>query len=413
MIYTKKDMVTIIHNAAKTYETELCHKNLLIIFGAPNKPNYVQTIANEKNFQHLTGTISNLKDDNASKLFYTKALDGNLSPDDFEINLDGTTQLKMEILNQTLRLSKNAKMIGDFNNGRIRLKTDKIAGGTGSCMGFVIDDGFYVPNTVLNGDMRTVVTNPQRILAILSKNVNETQYVKATYIAKKIEIKPLLTKLSKDVPIDKSLYQDDASLEERIADKISVISTEAVCNNPTSLIELYELTKQGSVRNTNIERISIEHKHVFQSFDAYLHNTIEIERAYDSLGDITEKPDFEELHERLDTFLSPFIFKERESLIWSPESATWEREKESTIRANSESQLDVKSNTTYKNKTDTIDAKNDTNSTAKTKTESVSNSAKNTKWASKLAKLNATINDSTFALRNKSTPADDLTHHFN
>lgn len=211
MIYTKRDMVKIIHCAAKTYDTELCHKNLLIIFGAPNKPNYVHTIANENNFQHLTGTISNLKGDNASKLFYVKALDGNLSPNDFEINPDGTTQLKMEILNQTLYLSKNAKTILDLNNGRLKLKTDKIAGGTGSCMVFVEDDGFYVPNAVLNGDMRSVATNPQRILAILSKKVNETQYEKTTYIAKKIEIKRLLTKLSNNIPMDSSLYLTDTT----------------------------------------------------------------------------------------------------------------------------------------------------------------------------------------------------------
>lgn len=211
MIYTKRDMVKIIHCAAKTYETELIHKNLLIIFGAPNKPNYVQTVANKNNFQHLTGTISNLKGDNASELFYDKALDGNLSPNDFEINPDGTTQLKMEILNQTLYLSKNAKMIWDLNDGHLKLETDKITRGTGSCMVFVEDDGFFVPNAVLNSDMRSVAKNPQRILAILSKKVIETQYEKATYIAKKIEIKRLLTKLSDNIPMDSSLYQTDTN----------------------------------------------------------------------------------------------------------------------------------------------------------------------------------------------------------
>lgn len=137
MNYTKKNIVSIIHEAAKIYDTELCHKNLLIIFGAPNEPDFIQTKATEKNFCHLTGVKINLIGDNALDLFYAKAKDGNLSVDDFEINPDGTTQLKMLVIKQALNISKNAKMIGDFNNGRLKLKADKIAGNISSCIGFI------------------------------------------------------------------------------------------------------------------------------------------------------------------------------------------------------------------------------------------------------------------------------------
>lgn len=406
-------MVTIIHNAAKCYETEFCHKNLLIIFGAPCKPSYIQTASSERNFLHLTGVISQLKGNNASELFYAKAIDGNLSVDDFEINPDGTTQLKMEVINQALNISCNAKMIGDYNNGRIKLQTNKIAGSTASCIGFIKDNGYYVPNTILCDDTRSNVIESQRIIAILSKNVSESQYEKTNYVAKKIEIKPLLTKLAKDVPINKSLYQDNDTLESRIADKITTISTNAVCNNPRNLIELYELTKQGSVYNTSIERICIENGHAIQTFDAYLHKTAEIEYAYDKFETTEEKPDFKELRERLDKFLTPFIHKECETLTWSPTAAIWERQMQSN-RAISEKQSESNTeyNTESKIKSDKSDASETTtgNTGGATQPKNTNENITDTKYASKLARLNATIANSSFAP--PSTLTDDFTNYF-
>lgn len=413
MIYTKKEMVTIIHNAAMIYDSELCQKNRLIVYGAPNKPSYIYTRAREENFCHLTGVTPKIDENDGLDLFYFKAKEGNLSVDDFEINSDGTTQLKMEVINQTLNLSKNAKIIGDFNNGRLKLQTNKVAGGINSCIGFVYDNGFYFPNTILNDDIRRNITNNQRILAILSKNENDKQYERVDYVAKKIEIKPLLAKLAKDVPINKSLYQDNVTLESRIADKVTAISTDAICNNPRNLIELYELTKQGSVHNTDIERISMKNGHTIQTFDAYLHKRAEIEYAYNKFETAEEKPDFKELHERLDKFLAPFIHKECETLTWSPTAAIWEREMQSN-RAISGKQSDTNTeyNTESKIKSDKSDASE--TKTANTggviQSKNTNENITDTKYASKLARLNATIADSSFAP--PSTPTDDFTNYF-
>lgn len=414
----KNQAAKIIMNAASVYDKFLNNKNLLIIYGAPGKPSFIETYANDTNFCHLTGVVLNKekllegiddKQTNILSVFYSKALNQRLSSDAFEFK-NKTTEQKLNVLAQTVNLSKNTKMFGEYNWARINLKTDKIAGSVSSFLGFIKTDTYYVPNTVIADDTRNNSTDTQKVLAILSKNIDDSDYNKIISVAKKIEIKPLLTKLSKNVPIDKSLYQDNDSLESRIADKIANVSTDAVCDNPRDLIELYELTKRGTVRNTDIEHISIERECTFQSFDAYLHNTIEIEHAYITLEDIEEKPNFGELHERLDKFLSPFIVKEHESLIWSPTSATWEREKELADRTDSESQIGVKSSVSHEIKTNTIDTENNATGTG---TKSASDSVKNAKLTTKLAKLNATIDDFTLVPQDKSTPVDNLTHYFN
>ena len=234
-------MVSIIHEAAKIYDAELCHKNLLIIFGAPNAPEYIQTKATERNFCHLTGVKLNLAGNNALDLFYAKAKDGNLSVNDFEINQDGTTQLKMLVIKQALNISKNAKMIGDFNNGRLKLKANKITGSISSCIGFVKQDGFFIPNTILNDDTRNNTKINQRVLAVLGKETSEREYGHIKYVAKKIDINLLLKKLEKSVNIDKSLIGEDevsqsTLMQISITEKNNILPNISVQGDGTAVI---------------------------------------------------------------------------------------------------------------------------------------------------------------------------------
>ena len=51
-------------------------------------------------------------------------------------------------------------MVGDFNGCNPKLYTEKLAGGVKACLGFVkTHRAEYVPNTVLNTDIRTVTKN--------------------------------------------------------------------------------------------------------------------------------------------------------------------------------------------------------------------------------------------------------------
>ncbi len=80
-------------------------------------------------------------------------------------------------------------MIGDFSARTSLLVTEKLAGGIKGCMGFVRDEGtgYYVPNTVLNLDIRKYIKNQQRVLVTLRKRKITRTYSEIAYVAKKIE----------------------------------------------------------------------------------------------------------------------------------------------------------------------------------------------------------------------------------
>lgn len=92
-------------------------------------------------------------------------------------------------------------MIGDFNNSRLMLQTDKLAGGVNACLGFIKIGDHYVPNTVLETDIRQESTNVQKVLAVLSKHITEEKYSKIEMVGKKIDINKLLAKISSSVEI--------------------------------------------------------------------------------------------------------------------------------------------------------------------------------------------------------------------
>lgn len=212
----KKQAVKVISEAVKIYDNIHCNKNLLIIFGNPSKPSYIETKAEAKNFLHLTGVklnnslLNDISDKNANTLsvFYAKALQNKLSIDNFDFK-DGSTVQKLQVLTNTLKLSANAKMIGNFLDGRINLKTDKIAGSVSSFLGFKKIGKYYVPNTVMADDLRKNTTEAKKVLAILSKSISEDKYNTIEMTGKKIDIERLIEKVSQSVPIDVKIAGDN------------------------------------------------------------------------------------------------------------------------------------------------------------------------------------------------------------
>ena len=104
-----------------------------------------------------------------------------LSPKAFEFAPDGTTQLKLEVLPQLMRKDLSAKMIGDIDSQTPKLYTEKLVGNIRACMGLVNDSSTYVPNTVLNRDMRDITSNRAQIVAVFRKSTEENQYSEVTY----------------------------------------------------------------------------------------------------------------------------------------------------------------------------------------------------------------------------------------
>lgn len=181
---TKKEAIRTIIDCARLFHENLEGKNLLFIFGTPQNPECFEAVFMPRHFLHLTGVFTKL----SSSDFYDRCLRSRLSVSDFWMPKDGTAEMKLSVLPQLMRISKTAKMIGDYDSSKSLLYTEKLAGGVSACLGFVCDQGFYKPNTALREDIRNVSIKPQkRILAIYRKAIREPQYRELCFLQKGID----------------------------------------------------------------------------------------------------------------------------------------------------------------------------------------------------------------------------------
>lgn len=165
----KEDALKILFDCAVKYNENLIGKNLLFIcIDSSKKIHSLEMNFLTSNFLHLTG----VKFPKASRLsphsFFDKCLKKRLRITEFEFATDGTTEKKLSVLPLLLSKNLSANMVGDFSARTPVLVTEKLAGNIKGCIGFIYDDRkhFYVPNTVLNLDIRTYISNQQRVIAI-------------------------------------------------------------------------------------------------------------------------------------------------------------------------------------------------------------------------------------------------------
>ena len=188
MSFTKEKAVKILFEAAQEYKKNLLGKNILLL--GQNKHKEITTLEvafQASNFMHLTGCIVDKKKISARD-FFKRCVDKRLGMADFEIKKDGTTELKLKILISLVQKDLSANMMGIYNNRGPMLLTDRLAGSVKGGLGFTFDRkrGKYVPNTVINADIRTYISNPSRIFAIYIKMQKDEKYNELVYIAKQI-----------------------------------------------------------------------------------------------------------------------------------------------------------------------------------------------------------------------------------
>lgn len=179
----KKEALRKLIASADAYKECLEGKNLMIVYAdASGECTFFETVFSRRQFAHLTGVDTSL----SSSQLYSRLLDRRLSVNDFELRTDGTTELKLGVLPRLFRFASCARMVGELHSGSVmHLRTEKLAGGTFACMGFVPDGRYYVPNTALCKDIREITEHPQhRILMILDKNIRDPKYNRAIYTAK-------------------------------------------------------------------------------------------------------------------------------------------------------------------------------------------------------------------------------------
>ena len=191
---TNKKALNIVHYCANEYKRNLAQKCLLFVTKRDNTV-FFEVVFLPQNFKHLTGIFSKL----SGLDFYNLAVKNRLSPRDIALADDGTTDLKLDVLPQLVRIHTTARMVGAYDQSKSLLVTDKVAGTVTAAMGFIQTKGMYLPNTALKKDVREVTqfATRYRVVAIFSRHRHTKMYVNLTYIAKGLVLEDLLPAMGK------------------------------------------------------------------------------------------------------------------------------------------------------------------------------------------------------------------------
>ncbi len=113
------------------------------------------------------------------------------------------------VLPSLFDLRSGFKMIGEYNYSKKFLYTEKLCGGVHGCIGFVPDKGspYFVPDTSLQEDIRNLIVQPYKIIAILEKPITDKLYStitdkkKGIYLVESDFVQPLKGKMDWDLLI--------------------------------------------------------------------------------------------------------------------------------------------------------------------------------------------------------------------
>lgn len=176
---------------AKNYKENLQNKNLFIVYRDKEKVKYIEVVFLARNFMHLTGirTIGKEGKYKTANQFYQACLNYKLSNKDICVKEDGTTKLKLDIMDKMIHIEQNCKMIGMYNDSKKELITEVLLGNIHMCLGIIKGvKEYYIPNTLLKQDIRKLTIKTYPIIGIWKKNIKEKKYQKVVYINKKIEM---------------------------------------------------------------------------------------------------------------------------------------------------------------------------------------------------------------------------------
>lgn len=186
-----ENIIKTIVEIAQKYKEKLENRNILIIYSnrSNQKIEYIETKFLSKNFLHLTGLHFLGK---YSNYFYKLCINNKLKSKDIKIENSKIIQMKLEILHNLVSIDKKAKILGEFNNCKLKLNTQIVIGNTNWCLGFIKDNNYYVPNTLFQEDIRKVISNSNRIICIMSKKIKEDSYIKIDYIVKDFKMQDVV-----------------------------------------------------------------------------------------------------------------------------------------------------------------------------------------------------------------------------
>jgi len=186
--YSEKEALQVVLNCAKLYKEYLLNRKFLFIYrDKSGKYGHIEVLFRSKHFMHLTGI--DRADDNTATHFFSKCIDNTLSIKD--IVKTNMMDLKLAVLPSLMKIHKNARMVGSFKGEPLQqLLTEKLAGHSKGCMGFVLDqdEGLLVPNTVLYGNTREMILENNQIIAVYLKEIGSIKYDTLCYVAQNSDI---------------------------------------------------------------------------------------------------------------------------------------------------------------------------------------------------------------------------------
>ena len=193
--FTKKEAVSIAISASRAYRDNFVGRRVLFLMTDKHRHVFSLEVGfDASNFHHLTGLV--LTDKSLSHLdFYNHCISGRLKESDIGFAANGTTHQKLFVLPFVFRnASLSASMMGSYNQSHPLLYTEKLVGGVKWALGFrdVTGHGDYVPDTLLEGDIRDQVRESFRIIATYTKTAEEPRFTHCVYKAKKVEYDRLI-----------------------------------------------------------------------------------------------------------------------------------------------------------------------------------------------------------------------------
>jgi hypothetical protein len=166
---TKSEARDIIVKCVQLYKNNLCDKELIFVYFLNAQIHYVRVVYRVKNYKHLTGVVS----DYTPKKFFEVCYNKKISQNEISFKENGTTLLKLEILERMMNIIEQVKFIGDYLNTNVYLGLDKVVGNVFAGLGIEKGSELYFPKSILRGDMRKQIYNMAVVSAVLEKPLQE------------------------------------------------------------------------------------------------------------------------------------------------------------------------------------------------------------------------------------------------
>lgn len=181
------------------------HQFLFVYDVGENVYQYVEVRFKKEQYQHLTGTwIDHVKNND----FFDRCIAQRISAKELQTAYDGTTELKLDVLESAIRGIGKSSMIGIYDESRVYLKTDQLIGGVSWCLGFIPvkkPNSPLIANTLLKEDIRNISRGkPYKIIFAAEKLLGEERYAKITKMTKGMDILSILDQLEIKSKIDTS-----------------------------------------------------------------------------------------------------------------------------------------------------------------------------------------------------------------